>query len=132
MTKMDVSFDVSKWFEMKKKWLDLSPDHSMSITILGNSMLPFLRRGDRVQIKSSCYQQIEVGSVVVYLHWETNATIHRVIEINIQDGESVYQTKGDNNLFPDPYTLRKNEILGVVIKCIRLNLWERLRWLLHD
>lgn len=131
MMKKDVSFDVSEWFGVKKKWLDFSPEHSISITILGNSMIPFLRKGDTVQIRSSSYQNIDIGTVIVYLHWDTNATIHRVVKVENQNGQTVYHTKGDNNPYPDNYTVKKEEVLGVVVECKRLKFWERIRWKLH-
>lgn len=108
---MDIK--VKQWYNLRKQWLNQSPDHVIKIKVMSDSMSPVLNRGDIVNVKSILYEPIGIGSVVVYFHWSNNATIHRVIDIVLQGGLRYFQTKGDANPVLDAYLLREEEIIGV-------------------
>ncbi|OGI07960.1 MAG: signal peptidase I [Candidatus Margulisbacteria bacterium GWF2_35_9] len=81
--------------------------NSFQITVVGNSMFPVLKDGDKVLIKKA--KEYEVGSVIVFKYNDEGLLIHRILEI--KDGK--YYCKGDNC-----YRLEevgKNDIIGKVL-----------------
>jgi len=75
----------------------------------GDSMEPELSEGDIIVY--SQYATPEEGSIVVYEYEEDTQVGHRVIE----ETESGYITKGDNNDYKDAEKIRHDEIEGSVI-----------------
>ena len=85
----------------------LSTDNPL-MTVTSQSMLPVLKRGDLVFIKGTDFEDIAVGSVIVFRHGEGMA-VHRVVKI---DGQTI-TTKGDANTKEDnPIT--SDDIVGRV------------------
>lgn len=81
-----------------------------------NSMSPEINRGDAVLVKkidSKTNQKLRIGDIVVY-KYNKDKIVHRISEIEFEDGEAIYITKGDNNLAQDEIELRKSDIEGVV------------------
>ena len=81
---------------------------SARIRVQGSSMLPSIRPGDEVELRSPS-QQIEVGDVVAYRRAE-RLFVHRVVESNCH-GELV--TRGDTLPQPDA-PVSESDLLGVV------------------
>jgi signal peptidase I len=96
----------------------------------GNSMYPNLHNGDLVLFHSpSNPNAVANGTIIVYVNTETGISgfdsftkpiiIHRIIDIEKQsDGTVVYQTKGDNNLVPDPALVPSNHVIGTPLLII--------------
>ena len=63
-----------------------------TLTVISYSMYPALNRGDLILVKGTTFEEIEVGTVVVFRHAEGLA-VHRVIKIQ---GEAI-TTRGDAN-----------------------------------
>jgi signal peptidase I len=91
----------------------------------GNSMYPNLHNGDLVFFRSSP-DPIKNGTVIVFIQSETGVgvldsllkpiVIHRIIGIGHEpSGMIYYQTKGDNNIGPDPFVTDENNVLGVPV-----------------
>ena len=78
------------------------------LQVQGSSMLPSLRPGDEVELRSPS-QQIEVGDVVAYRRAD-RLFVHRVVERNCR-GELV--TRGDTLPQADA-PVSESELLGVV------------------
>jgi len=79
-------------------------------------MYPALRESDILKIYADSEYFPSKGDIVLFEHPENkNNVIHRVIAI---EGDRIF-TKGDNTHKPDPWTLRRNEIKGIVTQIWR-------------
>lgn len=105
---------VREWFMLKKKWLELSEENEMQLVVLSNSMKPNISRGDRVTIRGIVGEKICIDDIVVFLHNDKNATVHRVIDISYIDKKITFRTKGDANENVDPYFISIEDIIGIV------------------
>ncbi|MCL5888398.1 MAG: signal peptidase I, partial [Candidatus Thermoplasmatota archaeon] len=94
----------------------------------GNSMYPLYRNGELVifSLNGVNVNDIPNGTDIVYIQTETGIPMfsaitahpiaHQVIKrIVNQYGNVYYQTKGINNLYPDPLLVPANHVLGVVV-----------------
>ena len=85
----------------------LSIDDPM-MTVTSHSMWPVLKRGDLIFIKAVDYEDIRVGSVIVFRH-EDGMAVHRVVRID----DYTITTKGDANMGEDnPIT--SDDVVGRV------------------
>lgn len=105
---------VREWFMFKKKWLELSEENEMQLVVLSNSMKPDISRGDTITIKGMIGEQVYIGDIVVFLHNDRNATVHRVVNISDTDKGRIIRTKGDANENVDTYVISIEDIIGVV------------------
>lgn len=89
-------------------------DVQMKIVTSG-SMEPAIKTGSVVMIKKE--ETYKVGDVITFssLINRTEPTTHRVISEQIQNGELVYQTKGDANPDPDTNYTFKSAVVGKVL-----------------
>ncbi len=96
--------------------------------VSGNSMYPTLQNGDLVFFRAPP-TTITNGSIIVFVQSGTGITaldsllrpvlIHRVIGIEHEpSGATYYQTKGDNNIAPDPFVTDSKDVLGVPVVVI--------------
>ncbi len=94
----------------------------------GNSMYPILHSGDLVFFTYPT-SSIKNGTIIVFVQGGTGVNaldsllkpvvIHRVIAIGTEpDGMPYYQTKGDNNIAPDPFVTDQSNVLGVPLLVI--------------
>ncbi|TFG11455.1 signal peptidase I [Candidatus Thorarchaeota archaeon] len=91
------------------------------VVVTSDSMEPTLYRGDLLIIQAREPDQIALNDIVVYQDevWHSDGPIvHRVVEIEIVEGDYYYFTKGDNNPTRDPYNRTYSEIVGVVVATI--------------
>lgn len=100
------------WVSLLRK--KIASGYDVKLEILGNSMYPTLKNGDVVSVKSSKPEDIRKGTIIVFHHWPSNLTTHRVVAIHKCDGETIYKTQGDNNPVPDNYGVIYSEIIGAV------------------
>lgn len=85
------------------------------ISIVSNSMVPVFSRGDSVIIKKIKENEIinlKKGDIIEY-KLENRFVIHRIIEI-VDEKESIFITKGDNNNAADTKPVKKDQIVGLV------------------
>lgn len=83
------------------------------IKTFGSSMYPFLKEGDVVYYKPVKYKDILMNDILV-LQNDTSAFTHRVI----YKTDSLFITKGDNNLHPDR-VINRDKIVGKAYKVKR-------------
>ena len=99
------------------------------VVVSGNSMYPTLQYGDLVIFHSAPQGEIANGTIIIFIQGATGISaldsllkpvlIHRIIGATVQgDGRINYETKGDNNLQPDPEVVTPNHILGVPVLVI--------------
>ncbi len=91
--------------------------------VSGNSMYPTLHNGDLVYFTAP-RAPIRNGTIIVFVQGESGVgvldsllrpiVIHRVVGSGREpNGMIYYQTKGDNNLAPDPFVTDSSSVLGV-------------------
>ena len=90
----------------------------------GYSMYPIINDGDYIIIDVTP-EDLKVGDVIVYYH-DGELIGHRII--GVLDGGFI--TKGDNNRYPDPWIVKKNQVIGEVEWVIKDELckWIAKRW----
>ena len=76
------------------------------VIVSGNSMEPFLERGDLAILRRS--GDYQVGDVVTYYHPRFGPVIHRIID----QSEGRFTLQGDNNGWVDSYRPAADEIVG--------------------
>jgi len=87
------------------------------VVVTSDSMLPTLERGYLLVLQKQAPEDIIYGVIIVYnADWHSQApVVHRVIQVEVVDGEYRYYTQGDNNSQPDPFYRTYDDIVGVVV-----------------
>ena len=98
--------------------------HENNISILGfrqyivatGSMEPKYNVGDLIIIKETPEEEIKIGDIINYISENGADTItHRVTDIIEKDGQTYYQTKGDNNNTEDPELVKYRQVKGKLV-----------------
>ncbi len=99
--------------------------------IVTGSMKPMIQPGDVVIIDKieslEAMKELEVGDIIQF---ERNDLMinHRIIEIIERDGQTLYQTKGDNNNVADTPLVEMKDIRGRIIHVVPKVGWPSV-WL---
>ena len=81
--------------------------------IATGSMEPEISAGDMIIVKKT--GDYEVGDVITFfMDGSVISTTHRIIEIRVENGKTIYITKGDANNAPDPGVPAEN-VVGEVV-----------------
>ena len=72
-----------------------------------------MERATLEKINSKDASNIKIRDILQY-QLERNAIIHRVTNIEEEDGKLYFTTKGDNNEFPDTKRVEENQVMGIV------------------
>src|ERR1039458_4021785 len=91
--------------------------------VQGNSMYPKLQNGELV-LFTAPRGPVANGTIIVFVQSASGApaldsflkpvVIHRVVGTGLEpSGVTYYQTKGDNNISPDPFVTDSTNVLGV-------------------
>ena len=79
-------------------------------TVLTGSMTPAIERGDVVLAAPIGLEQVRRGDVILFnAPIDGRLTVHRVDRIEREDGELLFQTRGDANDVADPWRLQMHE-----------------------
>ena len=79
------------------------------------SMLPVLKPNDMIIVKQVSIDEIKEGDIIAFdSHQDMGIIAHRVIEVFEKDGQTVVDTKGDNNEKPDPWYVADDDLIGKV------------------
>ncbi len=91
--------------------------NSPLVVVTSESMVPTLQVGDLLVLQHRAKEDIMLNDIIVFTaSWYTKAPIvHRVIQIEIVNGEYRYYTKGDNNNYVDLEYRTYEDIIGVVV-----------------
>lgn len=85
-------------------WLNAGFFGIRPFLVSGVSMLPTYHTGDVVIVRQVPPEQVQVGDVILF-KGKGGSIVHRVVEIQEQDGQRIFITKGDNNnTLDDPVT----------------------------
>jgi signal peptidase I len=102
----------------------LMEGHSVELSAYGQSMIPFLRPGQKIKLSYIDIAQIVRGDLVAF-EKKDFLVIHRVHEIILSDEKIVLVTKGDSNLNSD-HPIDKEIYLAKVTGILRSNKWKEL------
>lgn len=105
-----------------KERKDLS-ETKKTLFVFGNGMLPFLKPGSQVQIRSIPVNGFRLGDLLAYQS-EGHLRIRRVVRVQQQDGEIRLLTKGDNRFSSDG-TVNADAIEGKVHQNFSPSFYER-------
>ena len=87
-----------------------------ALTIGSGSMSPEIEKGDVIVLKSMKNEEarkIKKGDVLVYNH-DNKIIVHRVIKKS-NNGETIsFKTKGDYNNAKDSWTVKQEDVIGIV------------------
>ncbi len=87
-----------------------------ALTIGSGSMSPTIEKGDVIILKSMKNEEarkIKKGDVLVYNH-DNKIIVHRVIKKS-NNGETIsFKTKGDYNNAKDSWTVKQEDVIGIV------------------
>ena len=93
------------------------------LTVLSNSMYPEFSEGDLIIIKKTNLENLKQGDIVSFytiIENEYALNTHRILEINEQNGQRSYVTKGDNNDLQDKHIIADGDIVGKYVTKIPL------------
>ena len=86
------------------------------LVVYSGSMSPAIRTGAIAIVKPANPESLVVGDVIsVALEGQGHLITHRVLAIQMVDGQTVFQTKGDANRFPDPQPFIVKHSVGKVV-----------------
>lgn len=86
-------------------------------SVASGSMEPTLQIGDLIITKEKSKKDIKVGDIISFKDGDSTIT-HRVIKVISQNGEILYQTKGDNNNVSDEKNIKYEDVEGVYVNHI--------------
>lgn len=97
-------FNIFSIFNSKKMWKDETVQlFGYKLYIDGsNSMSPTINKGDLIVAKIEKIENLNVGDIVVFYDVAHDISItHRISNILHEDGNTMLETKGDNNNLQD-------------------------------
>lgn len=89
----------------------LMKNNGFVIDVMGNSMDPFLKAGQKVEIRG--VENLEIGDIVLYENYEKNLILHRIIYLS----NDYFIAKGDNNEFADDIVPKCSIVGKLYIGC---------------
>jgi signal peptidase I len=98
----------------------LASDEAASLRVMGNSMIPLIRKGDIVFVRVHSTDKLSLGDIVVFQRGVEYVT-HRYLK----DNGTMLLTKGDNSILPD-VRIDKQAILGRVYQINHRNSIRKL------
>lgn len=82
--------------------------------IVSGSMEPTLEINDVVVVQKCPPSQLKKGDIITF-EQDGRIISHRILNVIGKKGQTKFETKGDNNLIPDPNKVEAEQILGKVI-----------------
>lgn len=86
------------------------------IAVASGSMDPTFKRGDALiieKIDKNDYEKLKLGVIIAY-RYDNRVVLHRIVEVNEDDGEITYITKGDNNEYADNAPVKQDQVVGII------------------
>lgn len=88
------------------------------MTVLTGSMEPDYQVGDVVIVKKTATDELKVKDVITFYSkdptMEGQIVTHRIIDITEENGQRLFETKGDNNQIADLEKVEEEDIIGRV------------------
>jgi len=91
------------------------PGNYQILVVQSGSMSPAIKMGSMVIVKPA--ESYAVNDVITFGEMGKDKTpiTHRIHDIRVQEGESIYITKGDANDSPDQREISGNKVIGKVL-----------------
>jgi signal peptidase len=87
------------------------------MVVLSESMVPTVQAGDLVIYQKKSPEDVGVGDIIVFYDPADTSRLtlvtHRIMEVNNDNGETTYRTKGDANNTDDQYPVTTDEMIGI-------------------
>ncbi len=102
------------------------------VVVVSDSMSPNINKGDLLFLQGVNPEDIKVGDVIVYDAYglwpgaPEDPIVHRVIDIEEDDGKLYFETKGDNNYKKDKEPVPENRVIGKVVGRIPYIGWVKI------
>lgn len=84
--------------------------------VLTGSMEPEIPEGSLLLVKRTDTDRIQIGDVISFFSpdptLEGAVNTHRVVDIQTENGEKIFCTKGDANVLEDTYPVRADMVVG--------------------
>ncbi len=88
------------------------------MTVLTGSMEPDYKVGDIVIVKKTVTDELKVKDVITFYSndptMEGQIVTHRIIDITEENGQRLFETKGDNNQIADLEKVEEGDVIGKV------------------
>lgn len=88
------------------------------MTVLTGSMEPDYKVGDIVIVKKTVTDELKVKDVITFYSndptMEGQIVTHRIIDITEENGQRLFETKGDNNQIADLEKVEEEDVIGKV------------------
>ena len=90
------------------------------MVVTSDSMFPALKPNDLIIVKPFKIEEIKEGDIIAFdSHmYGIGIVSHRAIAVADDDGIIGLDTKGDNNIDDDPWTVHDEDLIGIVIEVI--------------
>ncbi|MGE8203782.1 signal peptidase I [Heyndrickxia sp. NPDC080065] len=85
------------------------------LTVLTNSMHPYIKAGDMVIINKVNPADVKVNDVITFQETATKFITHRVIAVQQDQGKVGFVTKGDNNNVQDSKIVTPDHLVGSLV-----------------
>lgn len=87
--------------------------------VLTGSMEPEIPEGALLLVRKTDTDTIQIGDVISFFSpdptLEGAVNTHRVVDIQTENGERIFYTKGDANLLEDTYPVRADMVVGKAV-----------------
>ena len=95
------------------------------VSVSGASMFPVLYSGDKVLVKKTALEELQVGDIIVWIDRGQERVAHRIVSLDTSSSPARIITKGDVHCETDaPVTF--NRVLGKIVAVLRDG---ELKWL---
>lgn len=72
------------------------------MAVVSSSMVPEFYKGDLILVKGVDPAGLEIGDIIVYQNpYRSIPVVHRIVDIEEEDGRRLFYTKGDHNPWCD-------------------------------
>ena len=111
-----------KWTEIFHGYEAYLDRRISSSVVHGTSMEPTFGEGDVVLwVEVDNVAELKVGDIIIYQHPTlvgVDNIAHRIVEVETQNGEYLFRTKGDNLAALDRHLVPEGNVYGLVIGVI--------------
>jgi signal peptidase I len=103
----------------------ISEDSLLAVAVTGSSMFPALLSGDRVLVKKSPLEDLNVGDIILWSDDALNRVAHRIVSIDVSSTPPLITTKGDLTFDEDP-PVEFERVMGKIVAVLRDG---KVRWI---
>lgn len=103
----------------------ISEGSLLAVAVTGTSMFPALLSGDRVLVKKSPLDDLNVGDIILWTDDALNRVAHRIVSIDSASTPPLITTKGDLTFDADP-PVEFDRVMGKIVAVLRD---QKVRWI---